>query len=466
MVKQREGFKIIISDKAKRRIDRDECPACGKPKKQWERRTDWRCCSTKCSKKFYKDYYTLGWQELRFKAFERDKHTCIKCGKQPKVQRQAEKDGQMLWFDTEQPDDSQLIGDHTTAIALGGDEWDIKNVQTLCKECDKIKTKSDKAKIALLRRKEKKMEEIRKNANLLNTDNLTGIYLRLSEDDKKPSKEEKPALIDGIEKIKQFCTDKSIIMTYKGNLHSYAYNSIINQFELSMDYIKKERLTLKYLFLDKETGWNVGRFAYQEIIKLTKEKKLNLLLVKRYSRFGRNAPERETTIRNIESGGAKVFSILEPSLADSDNVSFRQMQGVMDEHVVLLNRKNQEILIQSKLDKGLPFTKAPRGYKNKKKRWVTDVKRAKEIKEIFNMTKDMAKNKETHKDICKKFKISAPTYYKIIKNRAYLGKVVYWHYIKDPQGKVIKKERIELDGKHEAIVSEELFNAVNKTSQA
>ena len=49
-----------------------------------------------------------------------------------------------------------LICDHIHAIALGGDEWDINNIQTLCPECNKIKTKEDAGKIAKLRFIEKK----------------------------------------------------------------------------------------------------------------------------------------------------------------------------------------------------------------------------------------------------------------------------------------------------------------------
>ena len=38
---------------------------------------------------------------------------------------------------------------------VGGDEWDINNVQTLCSACNKIKTRQDAADIAKQRRVEK-----------------------------------------------------------------------------------------------------------------------------------------------------------------------------------------------------------------------------------------------------------------------------------------------------------------------
>ena len=55
-----------------------------------------------------------------------------------------------------------LIVDHIVPIALGGEEWDLNNLQTLCAECNKAKTAMDQAAIAQLRRKEKLAEKAAK----------------------------------------------------------------------------------------------------------------------------------------------------------------------------------------------------------------------------------------------------------------------------------------------------------------
>ena len=167
MVKQREGHKVIFSDLAKQRIKEGCCPTCGKPKDKWTRRKDWRCCSTDCTERFWKEQVKVkSWQDLREKCFDRDGWRCVKCGKQPttlirnghksyyhkvlKVEYLEKWQGNMATIvDT-------LIADHIHAIALGGDEWDINNLQTLCPECNKIKTKEDAGKIAKLRDIEKK----------------------------------------------------------------------------------------------------------------------------------------------------------------------------------------------------------------------------------------------------------------------------------------------------------------------
>ncbi len=130
-LKQRSaGFFIKLTDEQRYWLNNNCCPMCGLPKDKWKRRKDWRCCSTDCTDELSK--VSFFWQDTREKVFKRDKFTCVKCGK--KCGRET------------------LIGDHIIPIALGGEEWDLKNIQTLCIKCDKVKTKEDHGKIALQRR--------------------------------------------------------------------------------------------------------------------------------------------------------------------------------------------------------------------------------------------------------------------------------------------------------------------------
>ena len=79
------------------------------------------------------------WQVLRSTILKRDNYKCVKCGLKPN------------YF-------GDLIADHIEPIALGGDEWDEANIQSLCIPCDKRKTALDLKKIAELRAIEKKQE--------------------------------------------------------------------------------------------------------------------------------------------------------------------------------------------------------------------------------------------------------------------------------------------------------------------
>ena len=91
-----------------------------------------------CKEHTYSDIRPFtSWPSLRNKVLARDHYSCVKCGNKETIEK-------------------PLIADHIIAIALGGDEWDINNIQTLCSNpCNKIKTANDAKEIAKLRRFEK-----------------------------------------------------------------------------------------------------------------------------------------------------------------------------------------------------------------------------------------------------------------------------------------------------------------------
>jgi len=139
------------------------CPSCGKPKSEWKRRTDWTCCSVECSRKYWDELVVArNWAEMRVKVFERDGFRCVRCKSKPVrvvIDYRRMDDGGVVeeFVNTGQVDSSLLVADHVVAIALGGEEWDMDNIQTLCKWCNKEKTRIDIGKIARLRDVEKKL---------------------------------------------------------------------------------------------------------------------------------------------------------------------------------------------------------------------------------------------------------------------------------------------------------------------
>lgn len=168
-MKTRTSHAIIVAKIAAERIEKGCCPSCGKPKSEWKRRKDWRCCSAKCTDEYWGKYVEVnGWQDLRKQCFKRDNFTCKMCGKQPttetmypdfkehliKSQRPYDQYGSTIYTIV---DTSKLIADHIVPIAVGGEQWDIENIQTLCEDCNKIKTRGDMGVIAEARRIEKKL---------------------------------------------------------------------------------------------------------------------------------------------------------------------------------------------------------------------------------------------------------------------------------------------------------------------
>ena len=164
-MKQRRGYATRTTKLQRERMKNDQCPICGLCKSKWKRRIDWRCCSIKCTKKFDEGHY-LVWQTIRDKVLKRDNFTCVKCGEEKKmieVEREYPcfkdfENKDYTWIKRKRKEMiSNLIADHIIPIALGGDEWDLDNIQTLCLKCNKIKTKEDMKDIAKERRKEKRI---------------------------------------------------------------------------------------------------------------------------------------------------------------------------------------------------------------------------------------------------------------------------------------------------------------------
>lgn len=150
-MQSREVYKRVFTPIAEQRIGEHKCPNCGLPKSEWKRRTDWRCCSKECTGNFWKDHVEiLDWSVTRAMVFKRDNYTCKMCSKRfIIVSKYPPYEGR------EFAQSEMLIGDHIIPIAIGGSEFDMDNIQTLCIDCNKIKTKEDMGLIAESRKLEK-----------------------------------------------------------------------------------------------------------------------------------------------------------------------------------------------------------------------------------------------------------------------------------------------------------------------
>ena len=122
-----------------------------------------RYCSDKCS---YDFYVKNNWGAIRDKAVAKSNFTCVKCGfhlektDKPHYHSNGYKSG-FYYYRIAAPDGHPLlgrettepskffIGDHILPICLGGEEFDESNVQILCVECSKEKTKRDMEKFRI-----------------------------------------------------------------------------------------------------------------------------------------------------------------------------------------------------------------------------------------------------------------------------------------------------------------------------
>ncbi len=77
------------------------------------------------------------WSAYRMRVFIRDNGTCKRCGKVIAV-----KDEEGYW-----PYQPAFVCDHVVPLCAGGKDWyedpEMKNFQTLCEDCNKLKTRED-----------------------------------------------------------------------------------------------------------------------------------------------------------------------------------------------------------------------------------------------------------------------------------------------------------------------------------
>lgn len=95
-----------------------------------------RYCSDKCTHEFWTKH---NWGLLRQKMIIHSKFTCAKCGYHIEVEKDPSGRFESKYWDVV----SEFIVDHIVPIFEGGEEFDEANLQVLCKECNKKKTKSD-----------------------------------------------------------------------------------------------------------------------------------------------------------------------------------------------------------------------------------------------------------------------------------------------------------------------------------
>ena len=133
----REG--IIDLDKQKEYEERrklahqtNNCAFCGNP--LHDRRKIY--CNPDHANKFWEEcnYWVETWFNIRVKALKRDDYKCVKCG-----------------------ETTSLEVDHIVEVADGGPQFELSNLQTLCKKCHlkktakNITTRAKNTKIAYIR---------------------------------------------------------------------------------------------------------------------------------------------------------------------------------------------------------------------------------------------------------------------------------------------------------------------------
>jgi 5-methylcytosine-specific restriction endonuclease McrA len=162
VIHSREKYRFVVLEPCLTWLNTNCCGGCGKPRSEWIKPRHAKCCSVECTTKMQSNYIYFGWPQLREKVLKRDNYRCVKCDSQPSIkiynhtswnddiiEKLPDEHGVECWLII---DKSKLIADHIIPIAVGGAEWDINNIQTLCSTCNKIKTARDMKLIAIERK--------------------------------------------------------------------------------------------------------------------------------------------------------------------------------------------------------------------------------------------------------------------------------------------------------------------------
>ena len=143
---------------------------------------------------------------------------------------------------------------------------------------------------------------------------------------------------------------------------------------------------------------------------------------------------------------------------NSEDDSIIMMKMGMSYSQIEKNRRDTIRLHKDKSEAGLPYIRAPFGYRYNGEFWIVDKRRSEIVKEVFKQTL----TSRNYKDIISDLKISKTLYYKILHNKSYIGVICHKKYHKNSEGKIVRIEPIEYRGKQPEIISEELFNKVQQ----
>lgn len=246
-----------------------------------------------------------------------------------------------------------------------------------------------------------------------------------------------------------------------GELTSQA--SLLSQYKDIASYCSNNSITL---LKDYNEGIKTGdefREVFPKMINEALIIKPTYIIVREQSRFARDVALTLNTIKELESAGIIVHSIMEGNLtADKTMTGFK---AVMDAYQIERGRKHQRLMMERKQNESKPFAKPPLGYKAVDKTWVYDEEGANKVREIFRL---FIKDNKKVKEIAVLLNIGKDTIYHILHNSVYLGyftaaKKFYGKDLSTGKKKVLREEPFQYKLKDiPPIIDEETYIRARK----
>lgn len=282
--------------------------------------------------------------------------------------------------------------------------------------------------------------------------------------------------------------------------------SIINQIALLEDYAKQHGYEVYKIYCDDDySGLYDDRPQFTEMINDAKMGKINTIIAKSQSRFSRNMEHIEKYLHNdfIEWGVRFIGVVDGTDTAIRSNKKSRQIYSMTNEWYCEDLSDSVHAVFDTKMKNGeFIGSFAPYGYKKdpiNKNKLIVDEEAAQVVRRIFNLyisgesisgisrilckeripTPAVYKKQQglTYKykqkyDYCEKYGYWAETTIRrILKNKSYLGSIVQGktrkiNYKNKKMFPMPEERWVVVDNMHEAIISEEEFELVQKIALA
>ena len=278
--------------------------------------------------------------------------------------------------------------------------------------------------------------------------------------------------------------------------------SIETQKILLEQYCKDHKITdYKFYCDDGCSGTNFDRPSFKKMLSDIDEGKINLVIVKDLSRFGRNYVEAGMYVQRFTDSNIRFIAADDnyDSLVNSDDLLFPIKNVVNEMYARDVSKKTKAAKKAKARDGQFIGSKAPFGYKidpNDRHHLIVDEPAAQVVKRIFRLASEgvgynkMAKifREEKVLNPIAYFNLNNPDYFKsdywrkefdwhvtsiraILNNEVYLGKLVYGKQrnksmkskekVRNP-----KEDWIVVENCHEPIITQELWDTVHKILNA
>lgn len=199
--------------------------------------------------------------------------------------------------------------------------------------------------------------------------------------------------------------------------------SIDAQIDRCQAFCKARNWTIHQIYTD--AGYSAGsltRPALKSLLQDVDAKKFDILLVYKIDRFSRQLKDLIGILEDLKRKGVNFTSVTEQiDTTTAMGEAFFQIIGVFAQLERGMVKERVEMAFYKKISDGEVLNRAPLGYIYKNGKLTINEQEAEIVKEIFEMWTAGIR----YKEICEKFNIPPSTFYEIIKNPTYIGKVQY-----------------------------------------